>query len=64
MKGIYEMNIKKSDERRYAQDKGSAKFYTFALPGECEPRKCTFQEMMRIIKERCPNGKMKRSLLA
>ena len=34
MKGIHEMNIKKSDERRYAQDEGSVKSYTFSLPGE------------------------------
>ena len=58
------MNIKKSDERRYAQDEGSVKSYTFSLPGESEPCRCTFQEMMRIIKERCPNGKMKEILLA
>ena len=64
MKGIHEMNIKKSTERRYAQGEGSVKFYTFSLPGEPEPRKCTFHEMMRIISERCPNGKMKELLLA
>ena len=64
MKGVHEMNIKKSSERQYAQDKGSVKFYTFALPGESEPRKCTFHEMIRLIKERCPNGKMKEILLA
>lgn len=40
------------------------RIYTFSLPGESEPRRCTFQEMMRIIKERCPNGKMKEILLA
>jgi len=64
MKGIHEMNIKKSNERRYAQDEGSVKFYMFSLPGEPTPRRCTFQEMMRIVKERCPNGKMKELLLA
>ena len=64
MKGIHEMNIKKSDERRYAQDEGSVKSYMFTLPGEPKSCKCTFQEMMRIIKERCPNGKMKEILLA
>lgn len=32
---------------------------TFLLPGEKEPRTCSFQEMMRIIRERCPNGKLK-----
>ncbi len=58
------MNIKKSNERRYAQDEGSVKSYMFTLPGESRPRKCTFQEMVRIISERCPNGKMKELLLA
>lgn len=54
---------KKSDEGQYAQNESSVKFYIFALPGESEPRKCTFQEMMRIISERCPNGKMRELLL-
>ncbi len=55
---------KKSDEGQYAQNESSVKFYTLALPGESEPRKCTFHEMIRLIKERCPNGKMKEILLA
>ncbi|EGW42366.1 hypothetical protein WCP94_002697 [Bilophila wadsworthia] len=58
------MNIKKSIDRGYAQAEGSVKFYMFTLPGEPKSCKCTFQEMMRLIKERCPNGKMKEILLA
>jgi len=50
-------------EKDYQPNGNSVKSCTFLLPGEKEPRTCSFQEMMRIIKERCPNGKMKELLI-
>ena len=38
-------------------NKCAAKFYSFVLLGESEARRRSFRDMMRIICERCPNGK-------
>ena len=38
-------------------NKCAAKFYSFVLLGELEARRRSFRDMMRIICERCPNGK-------
>ena len=38
-------------------NKYAAKFYSFVLLGESKARKRSFRDMMRIICERCPNGK-------
>ena len=38
-------------------NKCAAKFYSFVLLGESKARRRLFRDMMRIICERCPNGK-------
>ncbi len=52
-----------SQERSYEQGESSVKSYTFILSGESESRRCSFQEMLKIIKERCPHGKMNELLI-
>ena len=51
-------------ESEYKQSARAVKSCTFLLPGEKIPRTCSFQEMMRIIRDRCPNGKLKELRIA
>ena len=55
------MQVSKED---YRQKEKVVKSCTFLLPGEKTPRTCSFQEMMRIIRDRCPNGKLKELRIA
>ena len=54
----------RSCEDTYRQKGKTVKSCTFLLPGEKTPRTCSFQEMMRIIRDRCPNGKLKELRIA
>lgn len=55
------MQVSKED---YRQKEKVVKSCTFLLPGEKAPRTCSFQEMMRIIRDRCPSGKLKELRIA